>query len=181
MEKLERINKYLSETGVCSRRETDDLIADGRVEVNGVAARVGQIIDTEKDIVTVDGQKVNPNDPMGNAISKESYEKTHRTPWWVEHNEEKADRLEEKRQNPKSKLVRHDPQGKKFVKVPKSQLTPAELEAREAKREENRKPKTFSEALSDKQKLMNVKVRRVEGVNPKAKAQRPGATKRKKK
>ena len=36
-----RLNKYLSETGVCSRREADDWIAAGRVTINGVPASLG--------------------------------------------------------------------------------------------------------------------------------------------
>ena len=72
MEKIERINKYLSESGVCSRREVDTLIGDGRVEVNGQPAHIGMQIDTEHDVVTVDGQKVDPSNPYKNAISQEA-------------------------------------------------------------------------------------------------------------
>ena len=36
-----RLNKYISDTGFCSRREADGLIAEGRVTVNGLRARVG--------------------------------------------------------------------------------------------------------------------------------------------
>jgi len=36
-----RLNKFLSETGLCSRREADALIADGRVTVNGARAVLG--------------------------------------------------------------------------------------------------------------------------------------------
>lgn len=36
-----RINKYLSDAGVCSRREADALIAEGKVLIDGVAAEVG--------------------------------------------------------------------------------------------------------------------------------------------
>lgn len=111
MEKLLRINKYLGEAGVCSRREVDELIESGRVEVNGAPARIGMQIDSEKDKVTVDGQLVDPNNPLANAISKEVLiMQAERTPWWVEHNMEKEARLEALKQNPKSKLLR---QGRK--------------------------------------------------------------------
>jgi 23S rRNA pseudouridine2604 synthase len=52
-----RLNKHLSETGFCSRREADRLIAEGRVTVNGVRARVGAEVG-EGDEVLVDGQKL---------------------------------------------------------------------------------------------------------------------------
>lgn len=52
-----RLNKHLSETGFCSRREADRLIAEGRVTVNGTRARVGAEVG-EGDEVLVDGQKL---------------------------------------------------------------------------------------------------------------------------
>jgi len=36
-----RLNKYISETGICSRREADDWIANGRVTINGKRAELG--------------------------------------------------------------------------------------------------------------------------------------------
>lgn len=51
-----RINKYLSESGFCSRREADRLIESGRVKINGSLALIGSKVQ-ENDIVTVD-QKV---------------------------------------------------------------------------------------------------------------------------
>ena len=52
-----RINKYLSEAGVCSRREADRLLAEGRVLVNGQKAVPGQRVD-EGDAVLLDGREV---------------------------------------------------------------------------------------------------------------------------
>jgi 23S rRNA pseudouridine2604 synthase len=52
-----RINKFLSETGVCSRREADQWIEAGRVQVNGVVAVLGTQVD-EADQVALDGQPV---------------------------------------------------------------------------------------------------------------------------
>lgn len=52
-----RINKYLSECGLCSRREADRLVADGRVTVNGETASAGMQVDTA-DSVCVDGRAV---------------------------------------------------------------------------------------------------------------------------
>ena len=50
-----RINKYLSETGICSRREADQWIEAGRVAVNGATAALGTQIN-EGDVVLVDGE-----------------------------------------------------------------------------------------------------------------------------
>ena len=38
-----RINKFLSEAGVCSRREADRQIEAGKVEIDGVTAKTGSI------------------------------------------------------------------------------------------------------------------------------------------
>jgi len=50
-----RLNKYLSETGVCSRREADDWIAAGRVRINGILASLGTQV-RPGDEVQVDGR-----------------------------------------------------------------------------------------------------------------------------
>lgn len=50
-----RLNKYLAHTGVASRREADELIANGQVQVNGKAAEVGQKV-AEGDKVDVSGK-----------------------------------------------------------------------------------------------------------------------------
>ena len=52
-----RINKYLSECGIASRRASDDLIREGRVFINGKAAALGDYVG-EKDEVTLDGTPV---------------------------------------------------------------------------------------------------------------------------
>ena len=52
-----RLNKYLAECGVCSRRDADELIASGAVTVNGKAALMGQRIRTS-DIVAVSGRQI---------------------------------------------------------------------------------------------------------------------------
>jgi 23S rRNA pseudouridine2604 synthase len=50
-----RLNKFISDSGHCSRREADRLIAEGRVTVDGVRARVGAEL-AEGGEVRVDGQ-----------------------------------------------------------------------------------------------------------------------------
>lgn len=59
-QELLRINKYLAECGVASRRGADELIQAGRVQLNGVVvAEPGVRVDPESDRVLVDGQLVN--------------------------------------------------------------------------------------------------------------------------
>ncbi len=50
-----RLNKHISESGICSRREADDWIFAGRVTVNGMRASVGASV-SDDDQVLVDGQ-----------------------------------------------------------------------------------------------------------------------------
>ncbi len=52
-----RLNKFLSESGACSRREADTLIAEGRVTVNGAPAILGSQVN-EGDDVRLDGDRV---------------------------------------------------------------------------------------------------------------------------
>ena len=52
-----RINKYLSEAGLCSRREADRLIAAGRVTVGGITARTGMQVEDNSDI-RIDGRRI---------------------------------------------------------------------------------------------------------------------------
>ena len=54
-----RLNKFLAETGACSRREADQWIDAGRVTVNGAHAVLGTQVD-EGDDVRVDGQPLRP-------------------------------------------------------------------------------------------------------------------------
>lgn len=53
----ERLNKYLASCGVCSRREADRLIEEGRVVVNGEKAMTGMQV-CDKDQVLVNGRPV---------------------------------------------------------------------------------------------------------------------------
>jgi 23S rRNA pseudouridine2605 synthase len=53
-----RIQRALARAGVSSRRRAEELIAAGRVAVNGTPARTGQSVDPERDRITVDGKDV---------------------------------------------------------------------------------------------------------------------------
>lgn len=58
-----RINKYLSGAGVCSRREADRLIEEGRVSIDGVVATVGSQVQ-DGQLVYVDGKPVKEEEEM---------------------------------------------------------------------------------------------------------------------
>lgn len=53
-----RIHKLLSENGVVSRRGAEKLVEQGRVEVNGRKAQLGQDVDPARDIIHIDGERV---------------------------------------------------------------------------------------------------------------------------
>ena len=57
MEEGIRINKYLAAAGVCSRREADRLIDDGKVSINGITAEKGSKVRPDDD-VRVGGKKI---------------------------------------------------------------------------------------------------------------------------
>ncbi|CAN5316422.1 hypothetical protein BH20BAC1_BH20BAC1_07740 [soil metagenome] len=52
------LNKFISDTGFCSRREADSLIEEGRVLINGKAAVKGNQV-SEGDRVHIDGMPLN--------------------------------------------------------------------------------------------------------------------------
>ena len=52
-----RLNKYLADAGVCSRREADRLIEDGKVLVDGVVAVMGTKVEPGQEVIC-DGKKV---------------------------------------------------------------------------------------------------------------------------
>jgi len=54
-----RINKYIAESGFCSRREADKLIEEKRVTVNGKVCELGTVVQPE-DVVAVDGKPIKP-------------------------------------------------------------------------------------------------------------------------
>ena len=61
MDEKIRINKYLSEAGICSRREADRMIEEGRITVNGKKAESGQKVSLE-DEVCADNIPVHKNE-----------------------------------------------------------------------------------------------------------------------
>jgi 23S rRNA pseudouridine2605 synthase len=59
-----RLQRALARAGVASRRRAEELIAAGRVRVNGDVARTGQNVDPERDEITVDGRLVPRSAPV---------------------------------------------------------------------------------------------------------------------
>lgn len=55
-----RLQKFMAEQGIASRRKSEDLIRAGKVKVNGHIAVIGQKINPKKDLVTVGKQKIVP-------------------------------------------------------------------------------------------------------------------------
>lgn len=53
-----RLQKYLAESGVASRRASEALITAGRVIVNGETAEIGMSVDPEADVILLDGKRV---------------------------------------------------------------------------------------------------------------------------
>lgn len=55
---LVRLQKYMADCGIASRRKSEELIGAGKVKVNGKTAKIGDKVNPKTDLVTVDGRKV---------------------------------------------------------------------------------------------------------------------------
>ncbi|NPA58346.1 MAG: rRNA pseudouridine synthase [Aquificae bacterium] len=56
-----RLNRFLAQTGCCSRRKADLLIQEGRIQVNGKTVKeLGFKVDPERDRITLDGKLLKP-------------------------------------------------------------------------------------------------------------------------
>lgn len=67
-----RLNKYISESGICSRREADRYIEQGNVFLNGKRATIGDRV-MPGDVVKANGQLIEPRDaedPVFIALNK---------------------------------------------------------------------------------------------------------------
>jgi 23S rRNA pseudouridine2605 synthase len=74
-----RVQKFLSEQGIASRRKAEEFIRSGQVSINGHKAKLGDKINPEKDIVKVYGKAIKPSTekiyialykPKGYVVSK---------------------------------------------------------------------------------------------------------------
>ena len=60
---MERLQKYLARCGLASRRKAEEMIRDGKVQVNRkTVTRMGLQIDPEKDSVAVEGKRIRPKE-----------------------------------------------------------------------------------------------------------------------
>lgn len=67
----ERLQKLIARAGLASRRAAERLVADGRVRVNGIVARLGDSADPERDRIEVDGRPLRAaSDPLHLAVHK---------------------------------------------------------------------------------------------------------------
>ena len=64
-----RINKLLSNLGFCSRRETNRLIQENRITVNGQLPQLGQWVE-EEDIILIDNKPIPVKDKIYIALNK---------------------------------------------------------------------------------------------------------------
>ena len=55
-----RLQKFMADNGIASRRKSEELIAQGKVKVNGHVAKLGDKVNPRKDLVTVSGKKIVP-------------------------------------------------------------------------------------------------------------------------
>ena len=66
-----RLQKFLADSGVASRRASEQFILDGRVAVNGEIVRLlGTKIDPAHDRVSVDGKPIRPKRKLYLALNK---------------------------------------------------------------------------------------------------------------
>ena len=55
---MERLQKIIAARGLCSRRQAEKWIEEGRVRVNGNTAHLGDTADTAEDVIEVDGKRL---------------------------------------------------------------------------------------------------------------------------
>lgn len=67
MDNTTRLNKYISESGLCSRRAADKYIEQGQVFINGKKAKVGDKVSVG-DVVSVNGQKIEARQAESSVI-----------------------------------------------------------------------------------------------------------------
>jgi 23S rRNA pseudouridine2605 synthase len=73
----ERVQKIISNSGYCSRRKAEELIARGKVRVNGRIIKLGDKADVSKDEIYANTTLIQPNKPIYIMLNKpKHYEAT---------------------------------------------------------------------------------------------------------
>lgn len=68
---MERVQKIIAASGLCSRRNAEQWIAAGRVTCNGIVCKLGDTADPESDTILVDGKVLpKPNDKVYIMLNK---------------------------------------------------------------------------------------------------------------
>jgi 23S rRNA pseudouridine2605 synthase len=66
-----RLNRYLSECGIASRRKSEEFIKDGRVDINGrTIIDLAFTVDPDKDIIMLDGERIKPEKKVYYLLNK---------------------------------------------------------------------------------------------------------------
>lgn len=65
-----RLNRYIARAGICSRRDADDLIANGQVKVNGQVATEFSTYVSDDDDVEVKGKRISPQRHLYLLVNK---------------------------------------------------------------------------------------------------------------
>ena len=67
---MDRVQKIIAESGLCSRRKAEELIEAGKVKVNGVVIGLGDKADRDVDDIKVDGKKIAVEDKVYYLLHK---------------------------------------------------------------------------------------------------------------
>lgn len=59
-----RLQKFMADCGIASRRKSEEIIESGKVKVNGHVAHIGDKVNPKKDLVTVRGKRINKVNEM---------------------------------------------------------------------------------------------------------------------
>lgn len=118
-----RLNRYLSESGFCSRREADGIIAAGTVTVNGQLGEFNSRI-SPTDVVAVEGERVMPRRAID--FTPKEAPKPRRTPKRESVSRERVDKI---------------PEWLKTMREKKPELTPSKASSEKRETTSHTKPK----------------------------------------
>lgn len=66
-----RLNKFISECGIASRRKSEEFIKEGRVNINGkTVTDLSFFVDEENDLIKIDGERVKPQKKIYYLLNK---------------------------------------------------------------------------------------------------------------